>query len=302
MLNEKELAIQTYSPRIDASVWDSSRGWWERVVRAYGKSRSVAAVRLALTFLAGYVAWLDAAGLDVTEAGLLGDDLISSFEASRRLTVSTAVAARERKVLRALAGITSSVELSRPSTSAPSLAPYSVAECALIHAWADTQRSEYARRNTSAVAILGMGAGLTAGEIARVRVRDVCLLADGLPGVNVSSGRPRTVPIARDWERSARALMDVDGPDAYLVAPHASARANLIRTVVASTIGDIRPVAGRLRATWIVSHLDASTPVPILLTAAGLTSADSLRRFLPYTRMWTDPVAISLLRDGGVRC
>jgi len=46
--------------------------------------------------------------------------------------------------------------------------------------------------------------------------------------------------------------------------------------------GAERPSAQRLRVTWMVDHLNRGVLVQVLLAAAGLSAADSLKRLLPY--------------------
>jgi hypothetical protein len=51
-----------------------------------------------------------------------------------------------------------------------------------------------------------------------------------------------------------------------------------------------------MRATWIVHHLNANTPLTVLTTAAGLESLDALARFERFARRLDDERANRLLR------
>jgi hypothetical protein len=60
--------------------------------------------------------------------------------------------------------------------------------------------------------------------------------------------------------------------------------------------GGLRPSSQRMRATWIVCHLNARTPLNVLSTAAGLESIDALARFQPFMHPWPEDDARRLLR------
>jgi hypothetical protein len=52
----------------------------------------------------------------------------------------------------------------------------------------------------------------------------------------------------------------------------------------------------RLRSTWIVEHLWAGTPLPVLVEAAGLVSTATLTRLLPYVPSHDAATAARILR------
>lgn len=58
-----------------------------------------------------------------------------------------------------------------------------------------------------------------------------------------------------------------------------------------------------MRATWLLTHVEAGTPVHILVKAAGLKGADVLRRILPHVSPVSEDTAVRALRavNGGVR-
>ncbi len=56
----------------------------------------------------------------------------------------------------------------------------------------------------------------------------------------------------------------------------------------------------RLRSTWIITQLDAGTPLPILLEAAGIDGPDALQQYLRYTAPWDDECRERLLRYAAV--
>ena len=46
--------------------------------------------------------------------------------------------------------------------------------------------------------------------------------------------------------------------------------------------GTMRPRSDRMRATWVVRHLRAGTPIKELMRAAGISKFENLARSLEY--------------------
>jgi hypothetical protein len=57
----------------------------------------------------------------------------------------------------------------------------------------------------------------------------------------------------------------------------------------------VRPTSQRLRATWIVHHLDAGVPVVTLMRAAGVESLESFTRYVRFVA--ADPEHAQRLRE-----
>lgn len=57
---------------------------------------------------------------------------------------------------------------------------------------------------------------------------------------------------------------------------------NLITDFVSRTASPMEIQTRRMRAAWLVHHLDAHTSLKYLLRISGLTSAEALDRVLPY--------------------
>lgn len=58
------------------------------------------------------------------------------------------------------------------------------------------------------------------------------------------------------------------------------------------------PVPQRMRATWLVRHLDAGVRVDALLKAAGLDSLSVLDRYLPSVRPLPADDVLAALSEG----
>jgi hypothetical protein len=119
-------------------------------------------------------------------------------------------------------------------------------------------------------------------EIGEVRARDIHLEAGGVI-VHVGGERPRRVPALREWEQPLMKRLAALEEDRYVFREnHTTFYSNLVTNFVdRSNVQGVRPQTQRLRSTWIVCHLEAATPVTLLMRAAGIESLEALTR---YTR------------------
>ena len=62
---------------------------------------------------------------------------------------------------------------------------------------------------------------------------------------------------------------------------------------------DLRPHSQRLRSTWLVAHLNACTPLDVLLEAAGLEGIIALALYLKFVRATPKKSKTALLRLEG---
>lgn len=165
-------------------------------------------------------------------------------------------------------------------------APYTDREVTLLRSWATNQNTTYRTVNATMILALGLGAGLVAREMAGVTAADITVDDDGVL-VSVTAGaRPRTVPVLGEWEATigtvAQAAMR---SNMWLLLPRRrdAYNRNMLSNFTLDTIN--RPFsinAGRLRATWLVRHLTAGTPVNLLADAAGLASAAALAPYVAH--------------------
>lgn len=157
--------------------------------------------------------------------------------------------------------------------------PYSTDEVVGLHAWARHQPS--AERSSSALALLalGFGAGLTGAEIVSLRLETI-EPGDGGLSVNLPH---RRVPIIEEWQSALQQRIDFkDGHGWAFRSEQRGGNANLISDFV-SRAGSVPLQTRRMRATWVVHHLDAGTAVRRLLTMAGMSSAEALDRYIPFS-------------------
>jgi integrase len=162
--------------------------------------------------------------------------------------------------------------------------PYTPAEQAALRSWADGQTTPYKSVNCHVLLALGLGAGLSAAEACEVRAGHVHIDADGVL-IDIPGKRAGQVPVLAVWEPAlitvARAALR---PTLYLFRPGraASTRNQVCNFVYTTNVGWVRPNLIRMRATWMVTHLAAGTPVKAVVQAAGVDSLEALTCYLRY--------------------
>ncbi|MFF2276790.1 hypothetical protein [Agromyces sp. NPDC058126] len=143
------------------------------------------------------------------------------------------------------------------------------------------------RPDARLILALGLGAGLSAAEIGEVRETDIVVEVAGA-SVRVRTGRVRTVPVRRVWEAELLRAA-VPGSEEYLIKPgRAGVPKNFISNLVAR--GNLKyagPNTQRMRATWLLHHMNQGTPLLALLDASGLDSLEALTRYVRFL----DPIA-----------
>ena len=171
----------------------------------------------------------------------------------------------------------------RPLGASDPSAPYSDRELAALRSWASVQPTAARRSSASALLALGIGAGLSGKEIIECRIADVVADDDGVV-VTARGDRARRIPVSRDWEDALARIVQGDPADRPLFREGQSGdNPNLITDFVSRSRGRVALQARRMRATWIVHHLDAGTSTLALLDAAGVQTLEAFDRFIRFT-------------------
>ena len=279
-MNNNHDYIDTYTPRfLDSDVWgDMAAFVRDTVHRQYSEGRKVRDTERALSILTSFADWVLITGVTSVDEAALNERVINSYNSHRKSEVEGPVAERERKLLRTLAGLSNTVEKRTVATTASPSTPYSLLEQEEIRYWAHWQQTDHRSRVTTAVAALGLGCGLTSLEMAQVREEDVIMLADGMLGVQL---KERTVPVLASWNDELASPL-VGEASRYLVSPKSVVRDKLATAASLKICGPDSPSPQRMRATWLLAHVDASTNVFALMAAAGLSAPDFLRRIASF--------------------
>lgn len=166
-------------------------------------------------------------------------------------------------------------------------------------AWAEAQSKATKRHNCWALLALGAGAGLRAGEIARVRGRDVVTDDCGVL-ITVTGARSRSVPVMRQWEDRLSAVAAEVSATEWVFRPqrHTEYYKSVVNGFVhMQTTGLHKPVSQRLRSTWVVTHLAAGTPLLPLMEAAGFETVHGIYRYTTFLLSPDSATSRSILRD-----
>lgn len=178
--------------------------------------------------------------------------------------------------------------------------PYTPRDIAAMMSWANTRATE--KRRVSAVNLLsvGFGAGLSTTEIGGLRHADV-ELRDGATWLHVSGARERDVVMVQRWAD----LLRWDGAEQqaqFVFRPDRSVNSrNVVSSFVDAAPREVRPQPQRMRATWIVRHLERGVNVAVLLRAAGVDSLESFTRYLSFVQEPDPEDAVTSLRGSSRR-
>lgn len=272
--------IASYTPlHLDFDVWAEMESFVRTTIRCrYSAGRRLRATEHALSILTSFAEWVLLTGVTELSDSCLKESVVNAYTTHRKNEVTAAVAERERKVLRTLAGLPNLVEKRTVATTATPSVPYSMLEQEEIRYWAHWQPNVHRLRVAKAIAALGLGCGLTSSEMAQVREKDLIELEDGLLGVWVQN---RVVPVLAEWNDELSSTR-TGIPDEFLVSPRSTLRDKPATAASLALCGPGSPSPQRMRATWLLAHVEASTNIFSLMAAAGISAPDFLRRLAAY--------------------
>ena len=163
--------------------------------------------------------------------------------------------------------------------------PLTDLELQLLTAWAHGQSTTGRRRDAAAILALAAGAGLDPWEIQHLRTSDIHTGPHGIL-ITVPGRHPRQVPLLQQWEPLLHDAIH-DAPHDTWVFGSPTRRpesTNSVTTFIrgSQTSTSTRPSPNRMRATWLITHLAAQTPITPLMTAAGLSKIDHPLRMLVH--------------------
>ena len=170
-------------------------------------------------------------------------------------------------------------------------APYTELEQNFLTQWAQGLSTDYQRAGATLTLALGLGAGLRAGEMARLRGRDVTVHADGCVTITAHGYRdtaPRKVPVLAEWEQIVRDAAGAAGTNGLVLWPNRAHATTESVAAIVSRIGKPHAVAldtRRLRTTWIVGHMHRFVPEPVICQAAGLTDLQHFAKWHETARI-----------------
>lgn len=282
--------IAAYEPvGVEAAIWEAVRD----EVRCWVAAASPGHRRRALQLLyasAHLASWCHSQGIPILARAALRDTTIERFcawaEGHERFSRTTRATIRAR--LRHLAAA-NAVPGNRPSP--PSLArgrvrpPYSDEEAAAYLLLARNQRDPDRQRRLLGLLAAGLGAGCAPEDLRDLRGSDVGS-CEGATWVTVRGPRPRHVPVLARYAEPLVWAAQRSGP-ALLVGGWKPDRRSVTTALLHRIDGgaDLAPIEpGRLRSTWLATHLRNGVRLDVLMAAAGLrtpTTIVDLVRLLP---------------------
>lgn len=278
--------VATYVPRtVDAEVWDTVRPFVLDVLARY-EPEALESARLRLGALVVFANWALERGYPLERDELLDLEMVEAFADTvdgSRNTVAN-YRSRLRGVVRKVRDGGAGLPVSVPIPHQAVKAPYTPQEVAQIVRITRTQPNETTARQLRACVGLGLGAGLDSPDLRHLRGRHVRRL-DGDEGVRVEvvEGRQRIVWVLREFEELV--LSGLPSQASRLVVGEAASRRNIAANVFkrAHILGDAPHFEqSRMRTTWLARLLSAGIPLPVIMQAAGLTSARTLTDLVPF--------------------
>ena len=256
-----------------------------------------------LSNLSDFAGWAHEQGVPLVLEALLDADVIERYIAVGMSGARDSTRATRRAILRRIARHCASPpqDLPLPIAYRRVRPPYSPEEVQGLLALASAQPTPSRRRTLRAMLHLGLGCGIASRDLAWVRGQDVEQMPDGAVSVTVSGGtRPRNVVALRAHEGP---LLDLTrfSSSGLLIGGSIRGRRNVTRGPLDRVVGgeDLpRLETARLRSTWLLAHLQARTPLPALMTAAGLTTVRPLEDLLHHCPVDADAARVALRTAG----
>ncbi len=140
-----------------------------------------------------------------------------------------------------------------------------------------------------AVAAISLGVGGTDPEISAASIHDLRALANGRLALTIKGRNPRLVPVRGCCTgllmRAAHLVARRQSfSDRFIVSSQSPARI-ASRVSMGETVLRLR----RARLTWLLAHLRAGTPLPVLREIAGPLSVHTLTDLLDLSEGTVDP-------------
>lgn len=266
-------------------------------------------MRITLSAVAGLSRWAHSTGQPLTREHLLGEETRYRYvewaarqnewtEGSKNLTWT-----RLELIGDFLLGVTRPRELRKPTiTEEAPVEPLTDAEQADLWVWAKTLSVKKRVKRMTAYLALGLGCGLTGGELARATRDDVVIDDDGAVHVTVVSAKStRTVTCLAHWEERLADIVRAVEPGHLLTAPwrtepgHGSSNESVRRAMAKNPPVVVNSI--RLRNTWLCWHLAHGTPLKELMQGSDMKEANHLHNLLPLLPE-TDPNRTARLLRG----
>jgi hypothetical protein len=280
---DARLTIARFDPRqLPPDVWVAVAPLArEAAAKAEPRNKREAVELMSQT--AQLLAWCHGQGIELDPNVVFLPDTIDRYIARGCADKASGTQSNYRRILRRVAAAVLGPDVYPPrpmpfQQSGP-LTPYSRDEEAALVGWSRGLPTERMRDGVVALLGLGLGTGLEARDIERARASWIEHSTHGLT-VNVEGDRGRRVPVVRRWEWAVRDALATSNGGLLFRAGRAKSKRVSVFTENLPRSDAPKLSSQRLRATWIVRHLEARVPVNVLAVAAGVNS-EELFRYAP---------------------
>lgn len=182
--------------------------------------------------------------------------------------------------------------------TAKTFAPYMSIEIVRLLSQGRSRSTPKRRHNWQSLVALGAGFGLTAVEAVNLKASDIVDRISHLEA-RVAGTRPRVVICLSDWEDRLRTLLTSELITDYVIVT--LNRPNALNSWTAQYIADMSSwdtgfSMARLRATFVVKHLEAGTSPIHLIRMLGVKQFSTIERLLPFATVASVEESAALLR------
>jgi integrase len=273
-------------PRMDPVQWAVIAQFVRDAVTTAAPQSAYSAHRLFVT-VAGYVQWAHFhAGMPLDARILFRREIIARYMSRNPRNLTDGTRRNYRSMLLRVSEVISPDYVTKPMAPLNGrtiLPPHSPKELNELRDWARGQNTLGKRLKASTLLALIAGAGLRPIEVAELHRRDILFDAEGVLVRIHNEAGSRTVPLLAEWEALLEwAVSEVAENDLVFGMPNRKTYKNLLSGFVVHTVGKHKPRSDRLRASWLVYHLSAGTPMKALMEAADITKFLNLERYLQF--------------------
>lgn len=255
--------------------------------------RGIESFRKHLRILSEYIAWAIKSGYPEDVLALMTDDAINDFSRIVLAGAGDATAGTKRSKLRALARTVN------PEKNVEALGarfghtdikpPYTQEDVYWITRRITQVRKPTTRRAIQTAVALGLGAGLTTGDLQTLTRSDITDHGNSGICITITGRNPRTIWLRREYEEMLREGTSHLSPGGRILGlrHHKDTVRDLYRNIQPTGSGPM-VVQSRLRHTWLANLMCEPIPLVTVMRVAGLSTARTLTDLVPYIHDATD--------------
>lgn len=249
--------------------------------------------RKHLRILSDYIAWAIRSGYPEDALALMTDDAINDYSRIVLSVSSDATAGTKRAKLRALARTVNpekNLQAVSPQFRHTDVKPpYTEEDVYWITHRITQVRTPTTRRAIQTAIALGLGAGLTTGDLQTLTRGNIDDQGDSGIYITITGRNPRNIWLRREYEEMLREGISHLSPGGRILGlrHHKDTVRDLYRNIQPTGSGPM-VVQSRLRHTWLAHLMCEPIPLVTVMRVAGLTTARTLTDLVPFIHDATD--------------